>query len=78
MHVIAGTEKAFRVARVLLDGKKAREVYEANEEEGWLIRYATDAEVRRLVHGPGLVWPEGEPVLIQERGEVTLEMRSRE
>ena len=84
-HIIAGTPEARRVKKIWLDGVllttgggptcvNRKMVVELDDEQGWIIRYATQQEIHRLVLEPGLVWPRDKDVLIQERGEVRIEI----
>jgi len=74
MHFFAGTPEAEWIEKIYLNGREVQAT-EVNQEEGWLIRYATPEEIEKLVTGPGLVWPWGTDVLIQERGEIRIEWR---
>ena len=73
-HMIAGTPEGLRVKAVWVDGIIQKPAIEANDEAGWIIRFATPEEIDRLVTKPGLVWPRGHDVLIQIFGDVRIEM----
>lgn len=75
MHVMVRTPEGARVEKVYLDGARVTSAVEANDEEGWIIRWATEEEIERLVTGPGLIWPKDQDVLIQRRGNVRIELR---
>jgi hypothetical protein len=80
MHLIAGRRFAFdlKVDKILLDGRELKNVTEADDERGFVIRFATKEEVEKLVTKPGLVWPADKDVLIQERGKVEIVFREGE
>lgn len=78
MHVMIGTPQGVRVERIWINSVVATDVTEANDEAGWIIRYATEEEIERLVRHPGLIWPRDHDVLIQEHGNVRIEMRDGE
>lgn len=41
--------------RILLNGVEQRDVVEANLDEGWLIKYVSDAEGNYVLEGDGVL-----------------------
>ena len=74
MYIQAGTYMERRVEHIWLDGEVVEGVTEANEEDDWIVRFATKEKVERLVTRPGLVWPRDKDVLIRVSGKVRIEL----
>lgn len=71
MRLIAGMLQAKDVYAILFNGEARTDVVELDTEAGWIIRYASEAEVADLIR-QGWIPPRDRPMLCKEYGAISI------